>query len=1590
MSSSSFKLINFDSLCGAKHWNQTLSWYTDHNPDFTYCFEETCLLWTPCLILFIFTCFQMINLRKKSTKKFPSIHQPSINPIIPWNIFNVANLIICTILIIINIVELVNIIIWNNSYLFTIKPIDWLSPSIKIITLLYLIYILLLFRRNGVYSSGAVFIFVLLFAIYHLINFRTILLAIFTDDSIYYVEINYVQYICRTLATLLAIFHLLFNCFSYPEPKTTTTTTSSFNNDHKHFNNNNNNIEEKDPLSSGYRNYIHPYHQKHQTNNQSNINPWFHAGFLSRITFWWFNPIIWMGYRRPLVERDIFQLDHENRTAEILRKFQKNIDQYKWRELNEQLTAQDNNGYEQPVNDKLKTNINIGWIILRSYWPVITFCAVLKLLASALTFVNPTILDYLISFISSNNEPYWHGFFYASLMFISPALESIMNNQYEYWISIVVLRARISIISTIYKKSLRMSNLSRSRYSSGELTNIMSVDSERITEFLVVANMLWSAPFQIAIAFYMLWQQVQIASMAGFSFMIILLPFNGLIMKKIRTFQIQVMRQKDKRTKLMNEILSGMKVLKLYAWENSFQTMITKLRDWECRRLYSVTLFSGFITFAFTAAPFLFGLLTFATYVLMGNVLDPNKAFVSLSLFSIMRAPLGLLPMLLTNGVQSWVSMTRVNKYLNTDEKDERSVKKLPDEECSVRIRNATFTWSPESPATLKNINLNIKRGKLIAIVGTVGSGKSSLLSSILGDMDKLRGYINVDGRLAYVPQQAWIQNQTVRKNITFSLPYSEQKYKKILKSCCLEADMKILAAGDQTEIGERGINLSGGQKQRISLARAVYSNADIYILDDPLSAVDANVGDKLFKNVIGNKGLLCNKTRILATHRAMILPEVDEIIVMKDGVISERGTMNELMNSQGAFAEFINEFMDENFGENDIERTLSENESEMVKSFAEKVRPILERSKSRMDSTFERSTSIISTSSPRKTQQKHDKELSTSSSSNHSKLSTRGHRGSTSIHLSKEIQRLKSQKEQKDKGKLIQEEVAQTGSVKFTVYGRYFQKVGAGITIFIFIAAIVGNGFNMATYLWLTEWSNDSLDPIRMADESLRNFRLIIYAALGCIRAAKLLHNDMLQRIMYAPMSFFDTTPTGRILNRFTKDVDVADNSLSFNIRMTLTQFLRTIVSFAMISMEAPIILTALVPILFLYYIVQRLYIASSRQLKRIESITRSPIYHHFTETVNGISTIRAYGVEKQFITECDRRLDINSSSYYCSRVAGRWLSIRLEFFGYNIVFLAALFAVLSRNVLSPGLAGLAISYSLNITQVISFFVRTLTDVETNIVSVERMIEYTEVEQERNYYQDYGKPSHQWPKKGEIKFESYSTRYRQDLDLVLRKIRFKINSREKIGVVGRTGAGKSSLTLALFRIIEPVDGTIMIDNVDITRIGLYDLRSRITIIPQDPVLFTGDLRMNLDPFQYYDDTQIWQALELAHLKEFVQSLDGGLTYKISEGGENISVGQRQLVCLARALLRKSKILILDEATAAVDMETDELIQKTIRKEFHDCTIVTIAHRLNTVIDYDRILVLDQGRIAEYDTPKNLLNHRDSIFYSMAKIAKLI
>ncbi|KAK7111848.1 hypothetical protein V1264_011414 [Littorina saxatilis] len=498
------------------------------------------------------------------------------------------------------------------------------------------------------------------------------------------------------------------------------------------------------------------------------------------------------------------------------------------------------------------------------------------------------------------------------------------------------------------------------------------------------------------------------------------------------------------------------------------------------------------------------------------------------------------------------------------------------------------------------------------------------------------------------------------------------------------------------------------------------------------------------------------------------------------------------------------------------------------------------------------------------------------------------------------------------------------------------------------------------------------------------------LMVALGSRIASKQMHQGMLVTVLRLPMTFFDTTPLGRVLNRFSKDVDTVDTVLPERMSMWLRCLLQVIGTVVVISMSTPIFLALIVPLGILYFIVQRFYVATSRQLKRLESTSRSPIYSHFGETITGASTIRAFNQQERFIQQSESKVDENQVCYYPSIVSNRWLAIRLEFVGNCIIFFASLFAVLGREHLSPGIVGLSVSYAMNVTQTLNWMVRMTCELETNIVAVERVKEYTEAPTEAPWEIPEKKPDPAWPQDGVIEFKDYQTRYREGLDLVLKGINCSIKSGEKIGIVGRTGAGKSSLTLALFRIIESAEGQISVDDIGIGSIGLHDLRSKLTIIPQDPVVFSGSLRMNLDPFDKHTDEDLWKALEHAHLKNFVQGLPAGLLYECTEGGENLSVGQRQLLCLARALLRKTKVLILDEATAAVDLETDDLIQGTIRTEFAECTVLTIAHRLNTIMDYTRILVLDAGKIAEFDAPQTLLQNSDSIFYGMAKDAGLV
>ncbi|GFR84872.1 multidrug resistance-associated protein 1 [Elysia marginata] len=1422
------------------------------------------------------------------------------------------------------------------------------------------------------------------------------------------------------------------------------------------------------------------------------------SSFLSQITFWWFTGMIVQGYKKALTTEDLWSLNKEDKTEYVASKFYK-----KWNLVKE--VPHEGSMFEgdiqeasfvfkegsailtpyTPGMDEGKTpKRSLLSALIRTYFWFFLKAAVLKFIYDCMVFVSPQLLRLLIQFTSSD-EYLWRGFFYSSVLLFLSVMQSLILHQYFHFTFLLGMRLRSNIISVIYKKTLRLSNSAKRSSTVGEIVNLMSVDAQRFMDLTTYLHMIWSGPFQIGMALYFLWKTLGPSALAGIAVMVLLIPVNGLIAHKARQYQILQMKLKDSRIKLMNEILNGIKVLKLYAWEDSFEKQVLDIRSKELNVLKKSAYLNALTTFFWTCAPFMVSLTTFGVYVLSSpnNILDAEKAFVSLALFNILRFPLSMVPTVVTNLVQANVSLKRLQNFINHREIDPDNIDLLDHGgKDSIKIESGNFSWVDES-STLTNINMQVEEGSLVAVVGAVGSGKSSLLSAILGEMDKTCGSVFVRGSVAYVAQQAWIQNDTLQKNILFNNSLDEQRYQQVVNACALRPDLQLLASGDQTEIGEKGINLSGGQKQRVSLARAVYANSDVYLLDDPLSAVDSHVGKQLFDEVIGPEGMLKGKTRVLVTHGISFLPQVDKIIVLVEGKVSEVGSFKELMTRNGAFADFLRNYLNEELtedrtgalGEADMQSMREDILSQLgsctgdAKELQRQVSKISERI--RFDSETRGSTTSLSSG-------------------------VRKRNGNSEVIGNEEKEKLlnggqSGGKEEKDK--LIQAETSETGRVKMAVFMAYIKAVGPVLSVIILIFYVLYNGTSIYANIWLSEWSNDARNPNISRDTSQRDLRLGVYGALGLaqgltvmmcafitalagisasrelfsqflarllrnplsfferrqtgvilnrcsedmaeldyvvhfsvrsmlmvvlsalgtaivmayatpwilvlfpiltppyilVQAAGLLHSGLLINILASPMSFFDTTPIGRIVNRFSKDIDTVDVVIPLISGMFLMCLFQTLSTILVISLSTPMFLAVIFPLLFFYYFVQKFYVASSRQLKRLESVSKSPIYSHFGETVTGAVTIRAFKQELRFIKDSENKVDENQICYYPSIVANRWLAIRLEIVGNLIIFFASLFAVMGRDELSPGIVGLSITYAMNVTQTLNWMVRMTCELETNIVAVERIKEYTETPTEAPWIIEHNRPKPSWPERGEIDFKDYKLRYREGLDLVLKGITCNIKSGEKVGIVGRTGAGKSSLTMALFRIIESAGGQIMLDGVDVSSIGLHDLRSKITIIPQDPVLFSGTLRMNLDPFEKYSDEQVWAALEHAHLKSFVSGLAEGLLYECSEGGENLSVGQRQLVCLARALLRKTQLLILDEATAAVDLETDDLIQATIRTEFEGCTVLTIAHRLNTIMDYTRIMVLDAGQIKEFKSPQELLQDTNSIFHSMAKDAGL-
>ncbi|XP_064537336.1 multidrug resistance-associated protein 1 isoform X5 [Drosophila montana] len=1540
---------SMDEFCGSTFWDANETWWTT-DPDFTPCFEQTVLVWAPCAFFWLFMLFDFWYLKASLDKN------------IPWNRLNISKLLVNVGLLVVTALDLIMAFVkkGGDSEL-PLYGVDIWTPVIKLLTFLMVLMFIPLNRKYGVQTSGCQFMFWFILTLFSIPRCRT--------EARLHQERNQIigsqqaephdftwetyQFASFFIFFAFTCLMLILNCFADQLPRQT----------------------------------------KYKRGPKE--IPELSASFLSRITYSWFDRMALKGYRNPLEEKDLWDLRPQDSCKEVMPTFahywNKNVRKnYKRASGGQEPKAQFSNGkvsFENPqTNGRKKGMASIMPPIYRSFGGIFLFGSFFKLITDVLTFAQPQVLSLIIGYVedfAGVPQPEWKGIMYSILLFVLASAQTFILAQYFHRMFIVGLRIRTALINCIYRKAMRISNAARKASTVGEIVNLMAVDAQRFMDLTTYLNMLWSAPLQIALALYFLWQQLGPSVLAGLAVMIIMIPLNGFIASRIKTYQIRQMKYKDERVKLMNEVLSGIKVLKLYAWEPSFEKQVLDIRDKEIATLRATAYLNASTSFLWSCAPFLVSLVTFATYVLIdeNNVLDAKKTFVSLSLFNILRFPLTMLPMLITNLVQTQVSVQRINKFLNSEELDPNNVQHDSSKPHPMSIENGHFSWGDEDETTLKNINMQVPKNNLVAIVGTVGSGKSSVIQALLGEMEKISGTVNTVGKMAYVPQQAWIQNATVRDNILFGKPYDRKRYNKVIDACALRTDIEILSAGDLTEIGEKGINLSGGQKQRISLARAVYHDADLYLLDDPLSAVDAHVGKHIFEEVIGPKGMLAKKTRVLVTHGITFLPQTDKIYVMKMGEISENGTYAELLKNRGAFADFLMQHLQEGEEEeeelNQIKRQLSQTDPALVAPFEKAI--LLARTESLSDSISVTSADSLMGGSLRRRAKRQN-----SYDSNASAASLK--------------------KKQEVEGKLIETEKSQTGGVDFAVYKHYIKSVGIFLSIATLVLNFVFQAFQIGSNLWLTQWSNDKAVE---HDTGLRNMYLGVYGAfgfgqvlaymgsslvlaIGCVRCAIAIHAQLLSSVLHWPMELFETTPQGRILNRFSKDIHVVDATLPMLLRVVLFCAIAVLATIVVISISTPIFLAVIVPIAFIYYFAQRFYVATSRQLMRLESVSRSPIYSHFGETVTGASTIRAYTVQDRFIDESDNKVDKNQVCKYPSLIANRWLAVRLEMVGNLIILFASLFAVLGGQT-NPGLVGLSVSYALQVTQTLNWLVRMSSDIETNIVSVERIKEYGETKQEAAWEldEDKKKPKN-WPEDGRVEFKDFQVRYREGLELVLRGVSFNINGGEKVGIVGRTGAGKSSLTLALFRIIESAGGKILIDGIDIATMGLHMLRSRLTIIPQDPVLFSGSLRSNLDPFEVKTDDELWKALELSHLKAFAKSLTAGLNHEISEGGENLSVGQRQLVCLARALLRKTKVLVLDEATAAVDLETDDLIQKTIRSEFRECTVLTIAHRLNTILDSDKVIVLDKGQITEFAAPNALLADPKSAFYSMAKDANLV
>ncbi|XP_074811024.1 ATP-binding cassette sub-family C member 8 isoform X8 [Natator depressus] len=1343
------------------------------------------------------------------------------------------------------------------------------------------------------------------------------------------------------------------------------------------------------------------------------------VNLLSKGTYWWMNTFIKTAHKKPIDLKAIGKLPIAMRALT------------NYIRLNEAFEAQKNKRSPYPQGSK-----SIWCALCCAFGRPLVLSSTFRILADLLGFAGPLCISGIVHhvgkgnntirpqikilgvFFISSQEFLANAYVLAVLLFFALLLQRTIL-QASYYVAIETgINLRGAIQTKIYNKIMQLStsNMSMGEMTAGQICNLVAIDTNQLMWFFFLCPNLWAMPVQIIVGVLLLYYLLGISALIGAVVIIVLAPVQYFVATKLSQAQRSTLEYSNERLKKTNEMLRGIKLLKLYAWEHIFHSSVEETRQKEMTSLKAFALYTSVSIFMNAAIPIAAVLITFVVHAhLTGNAdFSPSVAFASLSLFHILVTPLFLLSSVVRSTVKALVSVQKLSEFLSSEEigeeHDKCSESRNADNHSKYQvITNGFFTWTPEGSAALSNIDIRIPQGQLTMIVGQVGCGKSSLLLATLGEMQKTSGNVfwnssipdsetgedvspeketAVDmevrkrGSVAYASQKPWLLNATVEENITFESPFNKQRYKAVIDACSLQPDIDILPHGDQTQIGERGINLSGGQRQRISVARALYQQTNVVFLDDPFSALDIHLSDHLMQEGILKMLREDKRTIILVTHKLQYLPHADWIIAMKDGTIQREGTLKDIQKSESELFEHWKTLM-------------NRQDQELEKETIIERKTVLERKNLRR-TRYSREALLKD--------DEEDEEEITESDDDDDNLSSVLH---------------------------------QRAKMPWRACGKYLSSAGILLLPLLILSQFLKHTVMVAIDYWLAKWTSDVISAksdleqkncsvCQEFNHSRYSRMFSILCCLGIIlclvtsiavewtglKVAKKLHYCLLNKIILAPMRFFETTPLGSILNRFSADCNTIDQHIPATLECLSRSTLLCVSALAVISYVTPMFLIALLPLAIICYFIQKYFRVASRDLQQLDDSTQLPLLCHFSETMEGLTTIRAFRYEGRFRQKLLEYTDSNNIASLFLTAANRWLEVRMEYIGACVVLIAAVTSITNSlyNQLSSGLVGLGLTYALMVSNYLNWMVRNLADMEIQLGAVKRINGLLKTEAEN--YEGLLSPSQipqNWPDRGEIQIQNLSVRYDSNLKPVLKHVSAHISPGQKIGICGRTGSGKSSFSLAFFRMVDTFEGRIIIDGIDIAKLPLQTLRSRLSIILQDPILFSGTIRFNLDPEKKCTDSMLWEALEIAQLKHVVKALPGGLDAIVTEGGENFSQGQRQLFCLARAFVRKTSIFIMDEATASIDMATENILQKVVMTAFADRTVVTIAakfnrgvtplssmeivhaylrHRVHTILNADLVIVMKRGVILEYDKPEVLLEQEESVFASFVQADK--